>query len=303
MFNFTRHNIYSSASGFTLIELVMVIVLIGILAGVASIFITRPIEAFIDTNRRAELVDIAETALHRISRETRHALPNSVRLANNGSRFAIEFLRTSAGGRYRAQSASAGISDPLNFTVNTDSFDILGGLPAFNLVDTAGGTGGRATCLNNTVDCIVIYNTGTSANDFNAYAGNNIAAITAITNTSLTFNNTDVPGWRFPASSPVRRFFVVDTPMSFVCDNSTGELWLYQNYSIQLAQPVAAAAFVVAGAMLANQISNCNANTFQYNDGAGQRYGLVIIRLTVTANDGSGEQISLLQQVHVLNAP
>ena len=302
MFNATRHNIYFPASGFTLIELVMVIVLIGILAGVASIFITRPIEAFIDTNRRAELVDIAETALHRISRETRHALPNSVRLANNGSRFAIEFLRTSAGGRYRAQSASAGISDPLNFTVNTDSFDILGGLPAFNLVDTAGGTG-RAACLGNTVDCIVIYNTGTSATDFNAYSGNNIAAITAITNTSLTFNNTDVAGWRFPAASPVSRFFVVDTPMSFVCDSATGELWLYQNYSIQQAQPVSVADFVVAGAMLANQISNCNANTFQYSDGAGQRYGLVIIRLTVTANDGSGEQISLLQQVHVLNAP
>lgn len=302
MFNATRHNIYSSANGFTLIELVMVIVLIGILAGVASIFITRPIEAFIDTNRRAELVDIAETALHRISRETRHALPNSVRLANNGSRFAIEFLRTSTGGRYRALNASTGVSDPLNFTVTTDSFDILGGLPAFNLVDTVGGTG-RAACLSNTVDCIVIYNTGTSANDFNAYSGNNIAAITAITNTSLTFNNTDVAGWRFPAASPVRRFFVVDTPMSFVCDNSTGELWLYQNYSILPTQPVSTAAFVVAGAMLANQISNCNANTFQYNDGAGQRYGLVIIRLTVTANDGSGEQISLLQQVHVLNAP
>lgn len=294
--------IKSTTAGFTLIELVMVIVLIGILAGVASIFITGPIDAFVDTNRRAELVDIAETALHRMTRETRQALPNSVRLANNGSRFAIEFLRTSTGGRYRAQTATAGVSDPLNFTVNTDSFDILGGLPAFNLVDTAGGTG-RAACLNNTVDCIVIFNTGTSATDFNAYTGNNIAAITAISNTSLTFNNTDVAGWRFPSASPVQRFFVVDTPMSFVCDNATGELWLYQNYAMQNVQPVTAASFGAGGAMLANQLANCSINTFQYNSGAGQRYGLVIFRITIAATDGSNEQISLLQQVHVLNAP
>ncbi len=302
MFNHIQHHPVHQSKGFTLIELVMVIVLTGILATVASVFIVGPIEGFVDSNRRAELVDIAETALHRMSRETRHALPNSVRIANNGTRFAIEFLRTSTGGRYRALPASVGVSDPLDFTVNTDSFDILGGLPAFNQVDTAGGTG-RAACLNNTVDCLVIYNTGTSATDFNAYIGNNIAAITAISNTALTFNNSDVAGWRFPAASPVQRFFVVDTPMSFVCDSASGELWMYQNYAIQAAQPVAAGSFGGVGAVLADQVSNCGVNTFQYNAGAGQRYGLVVIRITITATDGSNEQISLLQQVHVLNAP
>jgi MSHA biogenesis protein MshO len=286
--------------GFTLIELVMVIVLIGALASVASLFIAQPMEGFLDVNRRVALVDIAQTALQRMTREMRDALPNSVRLTNNGTRFAIEFLSTSTGGRYRASPASVGISDPLDFTANTDSFDILGGLPGSASVDAAGGSG-RAACMSNTVDCVVIYNTGTGSTDFNAYTGNNIAAVTAVSNTSLTFNNSDVAGWRFPAASPGGRFFIVDTPVSFVCDSASGEVWMYQNYTISATQPVAAGDFGGIGAVLADQVSDCGAATFQYNAGAGLRYGLVVIRLSISGS--GGETVSLLQQVHVMNAP
>lgn len=289
-----------SQNGFTLIELIMVIVLIGALASVSSMFIAQPLEGFIGVNRRVALVDIAQTALQRMTREMRDALPNSVRLANNGTRYAIEFLSTSSGGRYRAFPASVGVSTPLDFTANSGSFDILGGLPENGSIDTAGGSG-RAACMNNTVDCVVIYNTGTGATDFNAYAGNNIAAITAVSNSSLTFNNSDVAGWRFPAASPGGRFFIVDTPVSFVCDSSTGEVWMYQNYTISASQPVDSGDFGGIGAVLADQVSDCGANTFQYNAGAGLRYGLVVIRLTLTGS--GGETVSLLQQVHVMNAP
>ncbi len=200
--------------GFTLIELVMVIVLIGALSSVASIFIVGPVQGFMDSNRRAELVDIAETALQRMTREVHDALPNSVRISDNGTQFAVEYLSTLTGGRYRALQATGGPSNKLNFNASSDSFDVLGGLPDFGDIDAAGGTG-QANCLNNTVDCLVIYNTGTTATDYNAYNGDNIAAITAVSNTSMTFNNSDIPGWSFPAKSPGNRFFVVDSPGQF----------------------------------------------------------------------------------------
>lgn len=285
--------------GFTLIELVMVIVLIGALSSVASVFIAGPVGGFVDSNRRAELVDIAETALQRMTREIHDALPNSVRVRNNGTQFGIEYLSTLTGGRYRRLQATGGPSNKLNFNVSSDSFDVLGGLPDFGLVDTAGGSG-QAACLNNTVDCLVIYNTGTTASDYNAYDGDNIAAITAASNTSMTFDNTGVPGWGFPAVSPSNRFFVVDTPVSFVCDNSTGELLMYQDYAITAGQSLTAGSFGVAGTVLADKVSNCGVNTFLYNAGAGMRYGLVVIRLTIS---DAGESVSLLQQAHVLNAP
>ena len=295
MFNKYQANM----KGFTLIELVMVIVLIGALSSVTSIFITGPVSGFVDSSRRAELIDITETALQRMTREIHEALPNSVRISDNGTQFAVEYLSTLTGGRYRDLQATAGPSNKLNFNTSSDSFDILGGLPDFGLVDTVGGTG-QANCLNNTVDCLVIYNTGTSATDFNAYNGDNIAAITAVSNTSMTFNNSDIPAWSFPAKSPNNRFFVVDTPTSFVCDSSSGELLMYQGYNITAGQPLTAASFGVAGAVLADKVSNCGVNTFLYNAGAGMRYGLVVIRLTISAD---GENVSLLQQAHVLNAP
>jgi MSHA biogenesis protein MshO len=289
----------ANMKGFSLIELIMVIVLIGALSSVASIFIAGPVGGFVDSNRRAALVDIAETALQRMTREIHHALPNSIRISNNGTQFGIEYLGTLNGGRYRTLPATGGPSNKLNFNTASDSFDILGGLPDFALIDTVGG-GGQANCLNNIVDCLVIYNTGTTATDFNAYNGDNIAAITAASNTSMTFDNSGSPGWSFPALSPNSRFFVVDTPVSFVCDSDSGELLMYQDYNITPGQPLTAGSFGVAGAVLADKVSDCGGSTFLYNAGAGVRYGLVVIRLTISAD---GESVSLLQQAHVLNAP
>jgi MSHA biogenesis protein MshO len=82
--------------GFTLIEAIMVIVITGILAGVVAVFITRPVQGYVDSVRRAELTDVADVALRRIGRDVRLALPNSLRVSGNSC---IEFIMTKGGGR------------------------------------------------------------------------------------------------------------------------------------------------------------------------------------------------------------
>ena len=89
-------------SGFTLIEMIVVIVITGIIGGMVAIFIRAPVQGYVHSANRAEMGDIADTALRRLARDIRTAVPNSVRVANcGGTPTCVEFLPTKAGGRYR----------------------------------------------------------------------------------------------------------------------------------------------------------------------------------------------------------
>jgi len=66
--------------GFTLVELVVTMVLIGIIAGVLAPFIYQATEGFTDTRARAELVGKGRLALERLARDLRQADPGTVRV-------------------------------------------------------------------------------------------------------------------------------------------------------------------------------------------------------------------------------
>jgi len=120
--------------GATLVELVVVMVLLGIIAAVAALALNDPIRAYRDANRRAELVDIADTALRRVARDVRLALPNSLRVTGAN----LELLLTRTGGRYRAQTDGSGQGDALEFAGADTQFDVLG-LPLAGAVPTGQG--------------------------------------------------------------------------------------------------------------------------------------------------------------------
>lgn len=265
--------------GFTLIELITVIVLLGAIVGLGSVFIIQPFQAYDDVRRRVELVEIADQALDRMNREARHALPNSVRVTTSGNRAAIEFLRTVTGGRYRAQPDSLAGGDTLDFTAPDGSFDVIGGLLS---APVAG-------------QWAVVYNLSATDPAANAYVGDNRAVVGAgSTTSSVTLN----PAFQFPYTSPQQRVFIVDTPISYVCDLDSGQLLRYENYAPSVAQPVNGGDFAGgSSALVADSLGQC---AFRYDAGAGTRHGLLSAALTVTQD---GETVSLLQQIHVLNVP
>ena len=113
-----------TSAGFTRVELITVMTVSAILAVVVWRSISGPLLGFVDLSRRAEWVDHGETALLRIARELKLALPNSVRIS--ADRWTLEFLRTAWGGHYRAEvDLGDPTSDALDLSLTQDSLQML----------------------------------------------------------------------------------------------------------------------------------------------------------------------------------
>jgi MSHA biogenesis protein MshO len=271
--------------GVTLIEMIMVIVITGIIGVAVAIFLRGPIEGYMDAARRAELSDVADTALRRFTRDLRTALPNSIRI--NGAY--LEYLQTSGGGRYRAEvdgSGNGNILDFTNFAVPDTSFDVFGVVPTL--------TG---------VESIVVYNlnSDSSVTTSNAYYGDNRGRNASAAGSTITFTPPESPpatAIPFPFASPGKRFHVVQYPVSYHCDLGTGQLRRYWGYTIQVAQPTGTLPLDGSSTLLATHVTDCS---FTYaTDGATGRTGVVALTLQI---EQSGEKVRLFQQVHVNNVP
>ena len=72
-------------SGFTLLELVLVMVLLGALAAFSSAFLGQGAKVYVDAVARDRLMSEVRFGLERLNRELRDAVPGSVTLSSNGS--------------------------------------------------------------------------------------------------------------------------------------------------------------------------------------------------------------------------
>lgn len=84
--------------GFTLIELVLVIVILGILALGVFGFIGRSVQIFVDVAERDQVLSDSRFVIERLNRELRNALPSSLRLwkqgqaSNNNLKHCLEWV-------------------------------------------------------------------------------------------------------------------------------------------------------------------------------------------------------------------
>ncbi len=278
----------TSQRGFTLVETIIVVVLLGIVAAIVSTFIVMPVRGYLDTVARVELVDATDNALRRIGRDLRIALPNSVRVSANG--LTLELIPTTAGGRYYQADSTTG-SQRLTFgAADTDGFSVMS--PGVAL------TSGQD---------LVFYNLGDGAVESDAYAPVNTAVSNRRSYAGATGPVTGViatGSWAalpVAARSPPYRFQAVGQPVTYHCDLAAATMRRYTGYGFnptQVAPPTGG-----VNAVLATGVTAC---AFSYESKVvASRSGLVGLGLTLTATSAMGgpESVSLYHSIHVDNLP
>lgn len=270
--------------GFTLIELIMVITITGIMAASVTIFLVPAIQSYLDTTRRADLTDMADTALRRMSQDIRRAVPNSI---NYQSATCIGLVPTVSGGRYRREpdtfpSAARG-SKWIDTALATSAFDVL------NVLDPIPAVG----------DWVVIGNQLGS----DVYNNVNRAAITSVVTPPvpapvglekiLGQHRIIIASKQFPVGYDGGRFVIVANTEQAVYYSKVGST-LYRNITT-----FAAPACGAVGSVVATDVQNL---TFIYspNAGATQQSGFVWMRLELGR---AGENVALAHGVHVDNVP
>jgi len=296
-----RRHAAPTERGFSLVELVVVIVITGVIASVVGLFITGPIQGFLDQARRAELVDSAQQAMTRMGRDLRGSLPNSVRISGN----ALEILVTLDGDRYRVETPGTD-ADRLDFAAADDSFNTFAplSLSPTAVLPPIGGS-------YSVTGAIAIYplrqdGANPYFNDVMTPSGpidiTRVQMTDGVTNwseyqVSLTSGGPGAPGaHRFPFDSPTRRVFLVEGPVTYLCNPP--QLLRYAGYGVTAAQNVPPAG---TGTVVVGNVQSC---AFQYDPGTtGERNAVVSLALVLADPDVPDERIRLIRQIHVDNSP
>jgi MSHA biogenesis protein MshO len=289
------------ARGFTLVELVVVIALGAIMATTLVVFFRPALEAYLATRSRAHLADQADTALRRMVREVRSAVPNSIRTPSSQC---FEFVPTTMGGRLRRAadtvndagpgcSPAADCSAPLDPSRATTTVDVLSASPTTPAVG----------------DYLVVGN----QNAGDVHAGTNRAAISAVSTPRGTDGRLrlSMAATQFPLGYDGARFVVVPASQQavfYVCSGADGTLDAnghgkgtlarVSGYGFNAAHPTACPS--VAGAdVVATRVRSCQF-VHDPNHGATLQNGFVWLQLELAEH---GESTHLAVGAHVSNVP
>ena len=214
--------------GFTLVELTLVIVLMGILSVTTVSFIGDSAVGYASTVRRTELATTARLMTERFARDLRDALPNSVRVSGN----CIEFVPVVAASSYLY----------LPVTESTTTFAVVPLETGY-----VNGSDRVAVFPDSTTQIYTLTAHGPISDtvSFSVPDGDNVVTAT------LSVSH------QFASESPRKRFYVVSTPVSYCLD--TQRMWRYSSYGYIASQPTGG---VLPGSMPGRDLVAFAANRF-----------------------------------------
>ena len=261
-------------TGFTLVELVITVVLIGILAVGAIRFITTSVEGYVDTAERQQLATAGLIAAEKVSRELRQALPNSIR-PRDGESFpdsCVEYIPVEDG------------TDYIEIPLDADSNQITALSPGITIT-----TDMRLVVYPMSVTSLYadpIVSPGPVSPVFASLASGANDSVTL----TLSANH------RFSTDSPTRRLYVVSNKRAYCFDGD--KLYYYEGYSSYESdgRPASSSRIVLLDQL---DISGTT-STFDYQPASLVRNAVINFRFTL---DNGRDSWMTEQEVQIRNVP
>jgi len=259
--------------GFTLVELVTVIIVLGVLAAGVSSFLKFGSQIFVEANSRDQLISSARFAVERLNREVRTAVPNSLQrhTSASGTIECLEFTPFVSSASY--------LDIPVAPEPNSNQISVV----AFD--DSDFGSDLR----------VIVY--ATEPADIYGGTSNHVKSLanTAISKTGNIWSITLASSTRFAADSPTNRVYFADSAVSF-CVDSSGQMRRFQDY---VTDASGIPTPYLNGVLMAENLVFADVG-FTIEQATLQRNGQVIAFLPFS---NFGETISFNNEVQVPNVP
>lgn len=262
-------------SGFTLIELVTVIVLISILAVIGGGFMVRSADSYHDSVSRSQLIQQGRQAIERVTRELRIAAPGSVRVSSNN--LCIEWLPVLAGANYLNDVSDQSNGAPATTSIETAPVVLASGTPRYVSIGALASS--------------EVY--GANPASMALYGSLDSSAIPNLINLGAAK--------QFLRNSINRRLFIAAHPKQACI--AGGRLTIHENYTGAGSYPSSASLNGTppnAGVLLAEGVLPGAELPFAISNGTEVRNTIVLVALPVEKN---GERVTLRHQVMVRNVP
>ncbi|MGM7318129.1 PilW family protein [Idiomarina sp. ST10R2A5] len=261
--------------GFTLIELIIVIVLLAIVAGFSFQFIGIGAQMFSTGAERLQTIEKSRFAIERVTREVRGAVPNSVRVSGQ----CLEFVPAKVAGVYYDTPIRPSSADEMTFVTFAGSSD------EDNISWSLSGDE-RIFIYATRANFIYSDNPQRYSELASGYVSTSFENILPLESSS-----------QFAKESPLQRAYIGSPPVSF-CLNA-GNLYRVSGYGWQQTQPIPSGGFAPEN-LIAHDI---NMSTAVFDVEANNQQSNNIITLQLQFGEAAEEQVFYYREVHIPNAP